>query len=145
MIGSRSTGSRSIAFSRNAQTNTVSASGATNLRLVALWTMFFASLSTSSNSISMAAWKRPGTPAVALRAPSQSSQQPSMPIAIEKKTESQLTTEKSTRPFGLPVDRCVRWWTMYSPAVGAWPSAAMSYCFPFGQFVGRPRHSSANP
>jgi hypothetical protein len=51
--------------------------GPTNLRLVALWTMFFASLSTSSKRISTAAWKRPGTPAVALRAASQSTQQPS--------------------------------------------------------------------
>jgi hypothetical protein len=50
-----STGSRSIAFSRKIQTNTVSASGATSLRLSALWTMPFASLSTSSNRISTAA------------------------------------------------------------------------------------------
>ena len=39
MHGSRSTGSKSIAFSRKIQTNTVSASGATSLRLSALWTM----------------------------------------------------------------------------------------------------------
>ena len=79
MSGSRSTGSRSIALSRKTQTNTVSASGATNLRLVALWTMPLASLSTISTRISTAAWKRPGTPEVALRAARQSRKQPSTP------------------------------------------------------------------
>ena len=57
----------------------------------------------------MAAWNRPGTPDVALRAPSQRMKQPSAPSSTEKKTESKLTTERSIRPFGLPVDRCVRW------------------------------------
>src|SRR6476619_4719648 len=55
MIGSRSTGSRSIALSRITQTNTVSARGPTNLRLVALWTMPLASLSTASSRNSEAA------------------------------------------------------------------------------------------
>ena len=81
MRGSRSTGSRSIAFIRKIQTNTVSASGATSLRLLALWTMPLAWLSTISTRISTAAWKRPGTPEVALRAASHSSQQPSTPIS----------------------------------------------------------------
>ena len=104
-----STGSRSIALSRKIQTNTVSASGATSLRLSALWMMPLASLSTSSNRISTAAWKRPGTPEVAFFAARQSRKQPRAPSSAEKKTESKLTTEKSTRPFGLPVPRWVRW------------------------------------
>ena len=122
MAGSRSTGSRSIAFIRKIQTNTVSASGATSLRLWALCTMPLAWESTISTSISTAAWKRPGTPEVALRAASHSSQQPSTPSVIEKNSESMLMTEKSTTPLCLPVCRCCRWWTMYSPAVGAWLS-----------------------
>ena len=65
------------------QMNTVSASGATSLRLWALWTMPLACESTISTSISTAAWKRPGTPAVALRAASHSSQQPITPSAME--------------------------------------------------------------
>ena len=96
-------------MSRKTQTNTVSASGATNLRLLALWTMPLASLSTSSNSISTAAWKRPGTPEVALRAARHSRKQPSAPSSAEKTTESKLMTEKSTSPFGLPVPKWVRW------------------------------------
>ena len=63
--GSRSTGSRSIAFITKIHTNTVSASGATSLRLCALCTMPLACESTISTSISTAAWKRPGTPDVA--------------------------------------------------------------------------------
>ena len=39
MRGSRSTGRRSIAFIRKIQMKTVSATGATNLRDSALWTM----------------------------------------------------------------------------------------------------------
>ena len=111
-----------MAFIRKIQTNTVSASGATSLRLWALCTMPLAWESTISTSISTAAWKRPGTPEVALRAASHSSQQPSTPSAKEKNTESRLTTEKSTTADCLPVCRCCRWWTMYSPAVGAWLS-----------------------
>ncbi len=78
----RSTGSRSIAFIRKIQTNTVSASGATNLRLWALCTMPLACPSTISTRISTAAWKRPGTPEVALRAASHSSQQVRTPSAM---------------------------------------------------------------
>jgi hypothetical protein len=104
-----STGSRSIALSRKIQTKTVSASGATIFLLSALWMMPLASLSTISYSISTAAWKRPGTPEVALRAASQSRKQPRAPISAEITTESKLMTEKSTRPFGLPVPKWVRW------------------------------------
>jgi hypothetical protein len=56
-----------MAFMRKIHTNTVSASGATRRRLCALWMMPRAWLSTISTSISTAAWKRPGTPAVAVR------------------------------------------------------------------------------
>ncbi len=87
----------------------MSASGATNLLLCALWTMPLASLSTSSNRISTAAWNRPGTPEVALRAARQSSQQATTPSSAEIATESKLTTEKSISPFGLPVLKWVRW------------------------------------
>ena len=82
MAGIRSTGSRSIAFIRKIQTKTVSASGATNLRLWALCTMPLACASTISTRISTAAWKRPGTPEVALRATSHSNQQPSTPSSV---------------------------------------------------------------
>jgi hypothetical protein len=107
--GSRSTGSRSIALSKKIHTNTVRASGATSLRLCALCTMPLACESTISTSTSTAAWKRPGTPDVALRAASHSSQQVNTPNDAEKNTESKLTTEKSTRLAGLPVPRWVRW------------------------------------
>src|SRR5678815_3449568 len=86
--------------------------------------MPLASLSTSSNRISTAAWKRPGTPGVALRAASQSRKQQRAPSKAEISTESKLTTEKSTRPFGLPVPRWVRWWMMYSPGVWVCSAAA---------------------
>jgi hypothetical protein len=67
----------SMAFIRKIQTNTVSARGAMNLRDWALWILALAWLSTISTSISTAAWKRPGTPEVALRAASQSTNMPS--------------------------------------------------------------------
>jgi hypothetical protein len=57
----------------------------------------------------MAAWNRPGTPDVAFRAARQSRRQPRMPSTVEKKTESKLMTEKSTRPLGLPLPKWVRW------------------------------------
>ena len=82
MAGNRSTGSRSIAFIRKIQTNTVRASGATSLRLVALCTMPLACESTISTSSSTAAWKRPGTPEVALAAARYNSQQPTMPSTV---------------------------------------------------------------
>ena len=91
------------------QMNTVSASGATNLRLLALCTMPLAWESTISTMISTAAWKRPGTPEVALRAASHSSQQVSTPRAMEKNIESKLKTEKSTTLLALWFCRCVRW------------------------------------
>jgi hypothetical protein len=56
--------------------------------------------STISTRISTAAWKRPGTPEVALRAASHSTQQPRMPRAMEKNSESKLKTEKSTTALG---------------------------------------------
>jgi len=77
-----------MAFIRKIQTNTVSASGEMNLRLWALWILALAWLSTISTSISTAAWKRPGTPAVALRAASQSTNNPMMPTVSETMTES---------------------------------------------------------
>ena len=67
-MGSRSSGNKSIALSRKIQTKMVNAKGATSLRLLALCTMPLASDSTISTRISTAAWKRPGTPDVALRA-----------------------------------------------------------------------------
>ena len=100
MNGIRSTGSRAIAFIMKIQTNTVSASGATNLRLLALWTMPLACESTISTRTSTAAWKRPGTPEVALRAAIHSSRQQITPSEIAQNIESQLKTLKSTTFFG---------------------------------------------
>ena len=88
---------------------TVSASGATNLRLWALCTMPLACVSTISTRISTAAWKRPGTPDVALRAAAHRNQQVRMPSVIEKNSESKLKTEKSTTLPALWFCRCVRW------------------------------------
>ena len=88
-----------MAFIRKIQTNTVSASGATSLRLFSLWMTPLAWFSTSSDMISTAAWKRPGTPDVALRAPSHSSQQPRVPSTIDQNTESALNRLKSMMPF----------------------------------------------
>ena len=77
--GRKSTGSMSMAFIRKIQTNTVRASGAISLRLLALWITPLAWLSTISTRISTAAWKRPGTPEVALRAARHSRKQPITP------------------------------------------------------------------
>jgi len=67
--------------------------------------------STISTRISTAAWKRPGTPDVALRAARHSRKQPSAPSTMEKNSESSEKTLKST---GLPaaiswLRRWVRW------------------------------------
>src|SRR5690242_7620993 len=128
MAGTRSTGSRSIVFIRTIQRNTVSASGETNLRLLALCTMPLACESTISTRISTAAWKRPGTPAVALRAAFQRKKQAITPSTIAQNIESQLKTEKSTTLPGFLFCRNVRWWTMYSPAVGACSAACSTAC-----------------
>ena len=92
-----------MAFIRKIQTNTVSASGDTSLRLLALWITPLAWFSTISDMISTAAWKRPGTPEVALRAPSHSSQQPSAPSKIDQTTESRLKMLKSMMSFCVTV------------------------------------------
>jgi len=109
MKGSRSTGSRSIAFIRKIQMKTVRASGATSLRLWALWTMPLAWDSTISTRISTAAWKRPGTPEVAARAAFHSSRQPITPSTTEKKIESQCTTLMSNGALECLLLRKVRW------------------------------------
>src|SRR5512147_2141660 len=123
--GKSSTGIRSIAFIITIHRNTVSASGAMNVR--SPWTIDLLCSSTSSTSDSTAAWNRPGTPEVTLRATSHSTSSTEQSTSTEKKIVSTLKTEKSTMNFCFsPVDvRCVRWWTMYSVAVGAWPEAAM--------------------
>ena len=63
--------------------NTVSASGDTSLRLLALRTTPLAWFSTISDIISTAAWKRPGTPGVALRAARHRKKQPMAPNRME--------------------------------------------------------------
>src|SRR5659263_645803 len=121
-------------LSSTIQTNTVSASGATSLRLLALWTMALAWPSTNAISISTAAWKRPGTPEVALRAAFQRKKQPSTPNKIEKNRESILKTEKSTISVCGLVCQCVKWRTIYSLADGACSSADIVYssiCYTF--------------
>ena len=60
--------------------NTVSASGATSLRLAALWTMPLASSRPSDYDFHRSL-ERPAPPEVALRAASQSTKQPSAPIS----------------------------------------------------------------
>src|SRR5690606_27385197 len=100
---------------------------ATNLRLVALCTMPLACESTISTIISTAAWKRPGTPEVALRAAFQRKKQVTTPSRMAQNSESQLKTEKSTTFFGGWFCRNVRWWTMYSPAVGPVPDGAAMF------------------
>jgi hypothetical protein len=77
-----------MALSRKIHTKTVSAKGDTILRLSALCTMPLAWFSTISTSSSTAAWKRPGTPEVALRAAAHRIQQVTMPSRIEKNRES---------------------------------------------------------
>ena len=93
-----STGSRSIAFIRKTQQNTVSASGAMKVRLPL--TRAFACSLTMSTSISTAAWNRPGTLEVARRAASQSTNSTIRPQSTEKNSVSQWTTEKSSSPPG---------------------------------------------
>ena len=71
-------------------TNTVRATGATALREVALGMMPLACVSTSSTSISTAAWKRPGTPEVARLAAFHSTKIANSPRAVAQKMESRL-------------------------------------------------------
>ena len=71
--------------------------------------MPLACVSTISTRISTAAWKRPGTPAVARRAARQSSQQAKAPSATAKKIESKLNTDRSNTAFGVWFCRWVRW------------------------------------
>src|SRR5512137_1465997 len=123
--GSRSTGMRSIAFMKMIQMKTVIASGAMKLRSPC--TIDLLCSSTISTIISTKAWKRPGTPGVAARAARCRRNSVSARQATEKMIVSRLMTEKSTMNFCLPVDRCVRWWTMYSVAVGAWLLAMVSF------------------
>ncbi len=68
--------------------NTVSAKGPTNLRDCALWMIDLAWLSTISRTISTAACRRPGTPAVARRATVRSSHRPSTPSRIDQNSVS---------------------------------------------------------
>mmetsp|Transcript_7078 Transcript_7078/g.17107 ORF Transcript_7078/g.17107 Transcript_7078/m.17107 type:complete len:222 (+) Transcript_7078:55-720(+) len=125
ICGRKSTGSMSMKFIRKIQTNTVRASGPTKARLLALSMTLLAWLSTSSNRISTAAWKRPGTPEVALRTPSHSRKTPRKPSTVAKTSESRLNREKSTMVDCFTLSnakffcRCCRWWVMYSPALGA--------------------------
>ena len=120
----KSTGRKSIEFIRKTQMNTVSASGPTNLRECALWTIDLAWLSTISSTISMAAWKRPGTPDVARLAARYSSHTASAPIAIDQNSVSKLITEKSMMLVCSCERRCCRWCWMYSPAVGPWEACS---------------------
>ncbi len=99
--GRKSTGSRSIAFIRKTQQNTVRASGAMKVRSPLTSTL--ACSLTMSTSISTAAWKRPGTPEVARRAASHSTNSTIRPQRTEKNTVSRWTTEKSSESPRLAV------------------------------------------
>jgi len=90
-------------LSRKIQTNTVSANGATSLRLWALCTMALAWLSTISNRISTAAWKRPGTPEVAARAALHNTKQPSAPMSARKKDGVVVDDREVDQSLGLAV------------------------------------------
>ena len=85
-----------MAFIKKIQTKTVNAKGEISLRLLALWITPLAWFSTISVRISTAAWNRPGTPEVALRAADHRKKQPKTPNTSEKKTESRLNRLKST-------------------------------------------------
>jgi hypothetical protein len=108
-----------MAFIRKIQTNTVRASGATNSRDFGEWTMPLAWSATISTMISTAAWKRPGTPEVARAARRAMMNTPSRPRPMEKNRVSRWKTDQSTRPTCFLLVRKVRWWTMYSEALGA--------------------------
>ena len=88
---------------------TVSASGPTNLRDCALWTIDLAWLSTISSTISTAACMRPGTPEVTRLATLRSTSTPSSPISTDQNTVSMLMTVKSTMFVCSRVRRWVRW------------------------------------
>ena len=97
-------------MSRKIQTNTVSASGATSLRLLgvvddALGLVVDELEQDLDRGLEAPRNARGG---LARGAPQQEAAERRR-AATEKKTESKLTTEKSTRPFGLPVPKWVRW------------------------------------
>jgi hypothetical protein len=94
MLGSRSSGSRSIAFMKKIQTNTVSASGAMKLRSPC--TIDLDCDSTISTRISTAAWKRPGTPEVALAAALARIRTASRPRVMDQNRVSRWNTDQST-------------------------------------------------
>jgi hypothetical protein len=69
----------------------------------------------------------------------------STPSRIAQNSESQLKTEKSTTLAGFLFCQNVRWWTMYSPAVGPCPRQCFQQpCFFQLDFVlGRGANASA--
>src|SRR5450830_1410480 len=119
----RSTGRKSSEFIRATQMNTVSASGAMKLRSPC--TMAFDWSSTISTTISTNDWKRPGTPEVALRAARYIIRQANTPQTTDQKMVSRLKIVKSTILVWCCEEKCPRWWTMYSEAVGACAAAVM--------------------
>ena len=74
-----------------------------NLRLCGVVDVGLAWLSTISTRISTAAWKRPGTPELALRAADPKTSNINMPIAALTKIESMLMTETNNNETLLDV------------------------------------------
>jgi hypothetical protein len=70
---------------------------------------------------------------LARRAPQQPAA--STPSTTAKKIESRLKTVKSTTPVCFLFCRCCRWWTMYSPAVGACPACPSAAINASSRFV----------
>src|SRR5471032_73360 len=119
----RSTGIKSSAFMSATHTNTVRASGAMKRRLP--WTIDFDWSSTISTSISIAHWKRPGTPEVALRAASPRIRIVARPQRIDQKSVSRFQTWISKIDVCEDVERFCKWCAMYSDgSIACVPSLA---------------------
>src|SRR5690349_1830235 len=118
--GSRSSGSRSIAFMKKTHMKMVSASGARNRR--SPWKTSFTWPSTNSTIISTNAWPLDGTPEVALRAFIPNHSTNSTPRSSETNRESMWNDQN---PPSLTCGvRWVRWCWMYSVSP---PSALLTF------------------
>src|SRR4051812_14016391 len=108
----RSTGMKSSEFISATHTNTVNASGAMNVRVP--WIIDFDWSSTISTSISIAHWKRPGTPDVALRAARCRMMMVARPQTIDQNRVSRFHTWMSKIDVWCPVEKFCKWCAMYS-------------------------------
>src|SRR5476649_3031442 len=119
----RSTGMKSSEFMSATHTKTVRASGAMKRRLP--WTIDFDWSSTISTSISIAHWKRPGTPDVALRAAKPRIRMVARPQRIDQNNVSRFQTWISKIDVCEEVERFCKWCAMYSDgSIACVPSLA---------------------